>query len=169
MRGKGSINYPEGTARGITPAHAGKSYCASALCFARGDHPRACGEKSFVGRPARSLWGSPPRMRGKGDFGDIHSFPPGITPAHAGKSHDYLNCVYQRRDHPRACGEKLQASSIILCITGSPPRMRGKGRCVCLKERISRITPAHAGKRRAGTSARPFSWDHPRVCGEKRF
>ena len=51
---------------------------------------------------------------------------------------------------------------------GSPPRMRGKastGGSSCSSEGI---TPAYAGKRRAGTGQWACHRDHPRVCGEKK-
>ena len=72
-------------------------------------------------------------------------------------------------------------------VTGSPPRMRGKGGRVVgrpLDDRITprmrgkatpgvptftvpRITPAYAGKRARGIQPQQGKQDHPRVCGEK--
>ena len=93
---------------GITPAHAGKSPPPFFLEFHIWDHPRICGEKSgilyFIGRPPRitpahagkSLVfcissvvppGSPPHMRGKGQWAPITSRRVRITPAHAGKKY----------------------------------------------------------------------------------
>ena len=49
----------------------------------------------------------------------------------------------------------------------SPPRVRGK---VFFGENcriVHGITPAYAGKRRAGTGQWACRRDHPRVCGEK--
>ena len=50
-------------------------------------------------------------------------------------------------DHPRVCGEKMDASALAAWIAGSPPRVRGKA-----GERTNHladfgITPACAGKR----------------------
>ena len=50
---------------------------------------------------------------------------------------------------------------------GSPPRMRGKVRCVERLPLPDRITPAYAGKRKQHWEVNILSWDHPRVCGEK--
>ena len=50
----------------------------------------------------------------------------GITPAHAGKSTAKAVCTWTAKDHPRACGEKLNCSLNGFAIRGSPPRMRGK-------------------------------------------
>ena len=52
---------------------------------------------------------------------------------------------------------------------GSPPRMRGKGMDEERFAQYTRITPAYAGKRSCPFPHRVKSWDHPRVCGEKRI
>ena len=74
----------------ITPAHAGKtlSFSVRALSFA--DHPRACGENA--GSTAQTVgWsGSPPRMRGKPYLRRWQRAKERITPAHAGKTSDFL-------------------------------------------------------------------------------
>ncbi len=46
--------------------------------------------------------------------------------------------------------------------------MRGKGTFANSIQRLSGITPAHAGKRSSKWTARTRSWDHPRACGEKQ-
>ena len=53
--------------------------------FATGDHPRVCGEKPFPAPLVGFRWGSPPRVRGKGDSGMMRVHRLGITPACAGK------------------------------------------------------------------------------------
>ena len=50
---------------------------------------------------------------------------------------------------------------------GSPPHVRGKGRCHPARGWRSRITPAYAGKRSACSSSASGPPDHPRMCGEK--
>ena len=52
-------------------------------------------------------------------------------------------------------------------LPGSPPRVRGKAAKQAVLIKAYGITPACAGKRAGCTIARPPSWDHPRVCGEK--
>ena len=47
MRGKESCHLKPGKVRGITPAHAGKSFHVKAHHSITQDHPRACGEKDF--------------------------------------------------------------------------------------------------------------------------
>ena len=59
---------------------------------------------------------------------EVNDFQPmGITPAYAGKS--VLTSARRRFawDHPRLCGEKDYATSVIWVKRGSPPPMRGKG------------------------------------------
>ena len=50
---------------------------------------------------------------------------------------------------------------------GSPPRGRGKVSGKLTRANCARITPAWAGKSRWRFSGRLWSWDHPRVGGEK--
>ena len=71
------------------------------------------------------------------------------------------------RDHPRVCGEKKQIKLGTVDDTGSPPRVRGKGKIMATKYAGQGITPACAGKRCAGQGAVRARQDHPRVCGEK--
>ena len=70
----------------ITPAYAGKRVSAAMLALTLSDHPRVCGEKNIPFLRSFRVWGSPPRMRGKGaDLGRGRRAL-GITPAYAGKS-----------------------------------------------------------------------------------
>ena len=70
----------------ITPAHAGKS-SQNEICWRRPwDHPHMCGEKGVYAMLYTGLWGSPPRMRGKGWTCSFASVKLRITPAYAGKS-----------------------------------------------------------------------------------
>ena len=50
---------------GITPAYAGKSTRPFSSGHENGDHPRVCGEKTYIFQDFRGWKGSPPRMRGK--------------------------------------------------------------------------------------------------------
>ena len=126
MRGKAADVSSAGRTAGITPACAGKR-CAKRLPPCRyGDHPRVCGEKHARASSRLFALGSPPRMRGKEVRVPQRSSLFGITPAYAGKR----TCLRKGRrvywDHPRVCGEKLQAQALAMMTQGSPPRMRGK-------------------------------------------
>ena len=61
----------------------------------------------------------------------------------------------------------IEYLSSAVFATGSPPRVRGKGRPLPTGRRRGRITPACAGKRRSERKTREAIRDHPRVCGEK--
>ena len=106
-------------------------------------------------------------MRGKEDrvYGKAHA--EGITPAYAGKSLQKGRQDKFRRDHPRVCGEKPLVDQHFTQIPGSPPRMRGKGRCHHLVILVYGITPAYAGKSVFHGFGAVEIQDHPRVCGEK--
>ena len=106
-------------------------------------------------------------MRGKAPTRDRLSIVQRITPAHAGKSSQSPCCCSRTRDHPRACGEKMDTSEPIRAEKGSPPRMRGKGPKRSNAIFGSRITPAHAGKSHAVVRYAWRSGDHPHACGEK--
>ena len=108
MRGKVPLVSRVSSAVGITPAHAGKRYTRSGNGAGTGDHPRACGEKVDEIPRFHVIQGSPPRMRGKVRWLSGLSGPPGITPAHAGKSYTATREHRCIEDHPRACGEKAK-------------------------------------------------------------
>ena len=152
---------------GITPAYAGKREGPKNAQSKVGDHPRVCGEKCIPLTRGHGRQGSPPRMRGKVQLGEIDLQDIWITPAYAGKSGPCPDRVPPAGDHPRVCGEKSQSTSASPRALGSPPRMRGKG----VKQSNSRIrmgiTPAYAGKRPARPGYAHNGRDHPRVCGEK--
>ena len=157
--------------RGITPARAGKSpqLCKSRSCDR--DHPRACGEKAsgsvqssrYQGSPPRvrgkatstttspGNWGSPPRVRGKDPAKSPCPTMKRITPARAGKRGRRRGGRLNRRDHPRACGEKGDLLPIYAMLVGSPPRVRGKDFDAQIGRREEGITPARAGKRLNGS------------------
>ena len=147
MRGKVKYSVVLKFNNGITPAYAGKSAPASAPGVATPDHPRVCGEKDIDMVSAAAQIGSPPRMRGKEGEPGNDGKSPGITPAYAGKRSGIGTQGSRRWDHPRVCGEKLNIMLAAGCLTGSPPRMRGKAQRRFDGDYRVGITPAYAGKR----------------------
>ena len=89
----------------ITPAHAGKTLCATIILRGTWDHPRACGENSLYRFLSELYLGSPPRMRGKHSAAFNTTDYKRITPAHAGKTDSQKPITPEQKDHPRACGE----------------------------------------------------------------
>ena len=66
------------------------------------------------------------------------------------------------------CGEKAVGLDHQVDILGSPPRMRGKDHGLQHIAPDAGITPACAGKSQLVKAFQRRSWDHPRVCGEKK-
>ena len=106
-------------------------------------------------------------MRGKGGILGVQRNCPRITPAHAGKRRTPKQCVFNSRDHPRVCGEKISFKVSIASVMGSPPHVRGKEKRKVDFRQPHGITPACAGKRPTITRCTKWQRDHPRVCGEK--
>ena len=79
----------------ITPADAGKTHFIRFSSPLMRDHPRGCGENHFWGEYFSEWLGSPPRMRGKRENGQMADGDGGITPADAGKTCpiSYANCI----------------------------------------------------------------------------
>ena len=152
---------------GITPAHAGKSPWTAPKRQRNGDHPRTRGEKHFLGVSQCHNQGSPPHTRGKGPCLLPHGLSVGITPARAGKSLGIATLSRCPRDHPRTRGEKVPVANPFSRQRGSPPHTRGKEPVPLRHDRLSGITPAHAGKSTVSREATLVVRDHPRTRGEK--
>ena len=138
----------------------------TAFCWNQ-KYPRICGEKAAAESAKRAEQGSPPHMRGKARPAAQGRLAGGITPACAGKRRRPAFLLGGTQDHPRICGEKMNASVKAIELRGSPPHMRGKGQLGQRLECGPGITPAYAGKRKACAKNAEMSWDHPRICGEK--
>ena len=167
MRGKVCTYSATEHGYGITPAYAGKRTEKNHPVRMRKDHPRVCGEKFVRNACSVIVWGSPPRMRGKGICFRLEKRPRGITPACAGKSDRWHGGQSCPRDHPRMCGEKFDNPKIDNSQLGSPPHVRGKACRGHLFALPKGITPACAGKSKCRLVSCGHIWDHPRMCGEK--
>ena len=106
-------------------------------------------------------------MRGKAGTESSTPTSARITPAYAGKRNGQSPTMLLRRDHPRICGEKSTRKRRTDSTLGSPPHMRGKGRCLWFCKLVLGITPAYAGKRKICLWPWATTQDHPRICGEK--
>ena len=111
---------------GSPPRMRGKATILLALLQSMWDHPRVCGEKLGCHEHDVLRLGSPPRMRGKAILARLIVRRLRITPAYAGKRLRASTLTWQRRDHPRVCGEKIETVDDMEQKVGSPPRMRGK-------------------------------------------
>ena len=146
MRGKPLCSQPPTAGNRITPADAGKTLGFSFPFDVYKDHPRGCGENLGLDFSGVCREGSPPRMRGKPRLCDSCRYYTRITPADAGKTFWKINGYGNLEDHPRGCGENSRFSRLLLIISGSPPRMRGKREWATFRRLPPRITPADAGK-----------------------
>ena len=126
VRGKPASRDKQGSGRRITPAGAGKTRCLHQPAAVSTDHPRRCGENSFLIYFSKPIAGSPPQVRGK-HYPSKNRFPYyRITPAGAGKTY-YRRMVQLRlQDHPRRCGENDIVTYSAVQALGSPPQVRGK-------------------------------------------
>ena len=110
----------------ITPAYAGKRRLSVGFGACLQDHPCVCGEKTYIYTSRSLARGSPLRMRGKVQSVFTVQMTNRITPAYAGKRATSGQTLLASTDHPCVCGEKQDASSYSLVVSGSPLRMRGK-------------------------------------------
>ena len=85
----------------------------------------------------------------------------------AGKSRGCARGQTRARDHPRVGGEKGLRFPAFSAREGSPPRGRGKDPHATMRPERLRITPAWAGKSWQSGNRLCFTWDHPRMGGEK--
>ena len=146
----------------------GKVFCNISGYISVWDHPRMCGEKTFLEQKRPPRLGSPPHVRGKVRKAKKAVRCTWITPACAGKRNWQCSTTRPEKDHPRMCGEKGSLPMLLDSQRGSPPHVRGKeGRCKrsCVADtgspphvrgkvehrvgsrRGRGITPACAGKR----------------------
>ena len=86
-RGKRSPLYPAGHARGLIPAHAGKTRKFSRMLADHRAHPRSRGENLIGYSITQKHLGSSPLTRGKRRPSRLPRWRRGLIPAHAGKTH----------------------------------------------------------------------------------
>lgn len=91
----------------------------------------------------------------------------GITPAWAGKRQTAAMPRTMTRVHPRMGREKTMYFEDKYFCRGSPPRGRGKEPLSFTSAACPGITPAWAGKSWQSGNRLCFTWDHPRMGGEK--
>ena len=171
---------------GIIPACAGSTGHNAGYALRSRDHPRMCGEHVDPDNPESDPMGSSPHVRGAlkcgfaavpglriipacaGSTGVVlmRFFPNGIIPACAGSTKRLSSTEMPFRDHPRMCGEHLDAGSEQKPCPGSSPHVRGARHILLLSCLRIGIIPACAGSTRRAPLISPPRWDHPRMCGE---
>ena len=165
-RGRHGPGVPMRRGRRITPACAGKTGCYLLQRSYHWDHPRMRGEDWCGGNSECSEEGSPPHARGRQSRRVREVAWERITPACAGKTRAALRQLARGGDHPRMRGEDLSIIFHGNLVKGSPPHARGRLPYQEIVVNPERITPACAGKTRAGLEKGNKMSDHPRMRGE---
>ena len=165
-RGKQAVDWRGGSARGLIPAHAGKTEAGRwSACRCRA-HPRSRGENDGQAAHHCVRAGSSPLTRGKRDVGQHVTFLSGLIPAHAGKTWTWPGRNPRPTAHPRSRGENCCMARLMFSAPGSSPLTRGKLPPRSARGRRRGLIPAHAGK----TCFRRSVWRrgpaHPRSRGE---
>ena len=145
LRGTLSVRHCVTNPRGIIPALAGNTGNEKTNVFRARDHPRACGEHVAHWLSPFMCVGSSPRLRGTRNHELPHQRRHGIIPALAGNTVVSSTCAVPHRDHPRACGEHLEAQFAQLKAMGSSPRLRGTRPRDIAQFELRGIIPALAG------------------------
>ena len=165
-RGKLAGQHQAHGRRRLIPAHAGKTRFPRRLCPHRRAHPRSRGENPCSRAGRTTATGSSPLTRGKRGFAGRADEPPGLIPAHAGKTASRTARWCCGRAHPRSRGENLYEAMRDGKVSGSSPLTRGKpGPFGAWRPKLGLI-PAHAGKTVESESEGDISAAHPRSRGE---
>ena len=153
-------------ARGLIPAHAGKTPTASAARSTPRAHPRSRGENRAYAQWACQLVGSSPLTRGKPASATNGVLAMRLIPAHAGKTGYSPRNVSAFWAHPRSRGENHRLTSGLEDAGGSSPLTRGKHSLYECQYAQGGLIPAHAGKTAHRRPCRCSAWAHPRSRGE---
>ena len=145
-RGKHSGDFDATAVQRLIPAHAGKTRLLGWRPSRGRAHPRSRGENERVENRARRREGSSPLTRGKHCASPCTRPPPGLIPAHAGKTAGRVGRGFRLGAHPRSRGENEHADYDARLRKGSSPLTRGKHSFTGRRASSSRLIPAHAGK-----------------------
>ena len=125
-RGKRVAVGGRGYARGLIPAHAGKTVTHGPPPRPPAAHPRSRGENLSRPRTNPSGGGSSPLTRGKHVPRARIPGGRGLIPAHAGKTRPSISRPLRCKAHPRSRGENLSEVATLETASGSSPLTRGK-------------------------------------------
>ena len=167
-RGKRVRPHQRGCARGLIPAHAGKTSSLTDRQTPRPAHPRSRGENRAAAEQAVRAVGSSPLTRGKhGNTMPLGALI-GLIPAHAGKTGTYGARLPHPTAHPRSRGENWNVWCASPPPHGSSPLTRGKPVEASVERCSGRLIPAHAGKTAGQRGRYRRRAAHPRSRGENR-
>ena len=165
-RGKRLLCLCERVARGLIPAHAGKTVIAASRLPHAPAHPRSRGENELTEYACDDDTGSSPLTRGKLELRALKRDDTRLIPAHAGKT-DLCRADGQVTEaHPRSRGENHGAAGVERRRGGSSPLTRGKRIGGAAPAINLGLIPAHAGKTGSLSVIRTPAPAHPRSRGE---
>ena len=168
-RGKRSVQFTEGSATGLIPAHAGKTRPANEPAHPYPAHPRSRGENKRQDHCLSYSSGSSPLTRGKPRLTRGRVVRRGLIPAHAGKTRRGRCFDGEIPAHPRSRGENPLGILRAFRLRGSSPLTRGKLGDLFTLHAERRLIPAHAGKTRTCRPELTSRAAHPRSRGENFF
>ena len=152
--------------RGIIPALAGNTPCASRVRRPSTDHPRSRGEYAPLGTWVTMRTGSSPLSRGILERRRAVLKRLRIIPALAGNTRLPATRPGWLRDHPRSRGEYHGWCRGVRHCRGSSPLSRGILQLMGCQLFEDRIIPALAGNTILRLTRAVMVWDHPRSRGE---
>ena len=132
-------------------------------------HPRSRGENPRTAASAGYCAGSSPLTRGKLRLATHAQVPPGLIPAHAGKTSRSCSRAARRGAHPRSRGENSAPATATRRPSGSSPLTRGKPFTDSGTAAPEGLIPAHAGKTGSIILQARRVEAHPRSRGENVY
>ena len=131
------------------------------------DHPHACGDKYDFFNDMINQAGSSPRVWGQVVI--CLYIPPfnRIIPTRVGTSLPVKALAVCNKDHPHACGDKVQSLSLRRILRGSSPRVWGQVIYNNYLRTPNRIIPTRVGTRLKRIFTVQRIEDHPHACGDK--
>ncbi len=130
------------------------------------DYPRGCGDDGQSPEAPGTLYGLPPRVRGRPGVSLIAKDPTRTTPAGAGTTITPASRKAVKKDYPRGCGDDASSASSAATWKGLPPRVRGRQDRKEHQNRPPGTTPAGAGTTLRPSPRSPANADYPRGCGD---
>ena len=150
MWGQASAKATLATGYGIIPTRVGTRKNHERINEMDKDHPHACGDKVLHGRTGIKCVGSSPRVWGQDSYRSRNQKRSRIIPTRVGTRSFLDNRKSWNKDHPHACGDKVQYQTWFLLLSGSSPRVWGQGSASLEKLFKIGIIPTRVGTRRQG-------------------
>ena len=151
----------------IIPTRVGTSAYYRADISIIWDHPHACGDKLCRSSLCGVLRGSSPRVWGQGYSVLMNIQEPRIIPTRVGTRSTLLSLYSIVKDHPHACGDKVDRVSCDRQREGSSPRVWGQVYVAIDKSTTGGIIPTRVGTSAYLSRGKHRHKDHPHACGDK--